>query len=104
MWVPLKSRANKRLPEHETHPGLPKVATLRTASPSLARPPHARLSVWWRGRAFLEEEGLIDREEGLDLDVMVGTLIQISLMTDKREACGLVDCTYPHANEAGVGQ
>ena len=34
------------------------------------------------GRAFLEEEGLINWEEGLDLDVMVGMLIQISLMTD----------------------
>ena len=34
------------------------------------------------GRAFLEEEGFIDQEEGLDLDVMVGMLIQISLMTD----------------------
>ena len=34
------------------------------------------------GRAFLKEEGLIDGEEGLDLDVMVGMLIQISLMTD----------------------
>ena len=34
------------------------------------------------GQAFLEEEGLIDQEGGLDLDAMVGTLTQISLMTD----------------------
>ena len=34
------------------------------------------------GQAFLKEEGLIDQEEGLDLDVIVGMLTQISLMTD----------------------
>ena len=32
------------------------------------------------GRAFLEEEALIDSDEGLDLDAMVSSLAQISLM------------------------
>ena len=32
------------------------------------------------GKVFLEEEALIDSDEGLDLDAMVSSLIQISLM------------------------
>ena len=37
------------------------------------------------GRAFLEEEALIDAGEGVDIDMMVSTLIQVSLMKGMSE-------------------
>ena len=43
-------------------------------------PPQHTIHSVAEGRAFLEEEALIGSDEGLDLDVMAGALIQISAM------------------------
>ena len=45
------------------------------------------------GRAYLEEEALIDPGEHIDLDAMAGTLIQLSVMEGTPVPVGLAVCT-----------
>ena len=48
--------------------------------PAANGPPQCTIHSVAKGRAFLEEEVLIGSDEGLDLDVMAGALIQIPAM------------------------
>jgi len=63
-------------------------APLEEVDPDTARAPKCTILSVAEGQAFLEEEAFIDLDEGLDLDVMVGALIQILLTKGMPVAAG----------------